>query len=229
MVRRLASSPGLSVSQLAEPLPIGLPTVMKHLTVLDRAGLIERRKSGRTVTVTLRPEPMAEATAWLEQTATFWSERLARLAVAVEENARMTALTIVRHIKAPPRDVFAMFVEPAKIALWWGPDAGPVLESKVDARSGGHFHVRFQMEDGSVHGSAGAFEEFDPPRRLSMTWAWDREPEVVSRVEVDLRAVDGGTELTFTHAGLTDEATRDGHERGWIGALDKLEAAMTPR
>ena len=80
MIQRLARDQALSVSELAAPLPIALPTVLKHIDVLVRAGLVERTKSGRVVTVTLRPEPMAEAMAWLEKTETFWSGRLTRLA-----------------------------------------------------------------------------------------------------------------------------------------------------
>lgn len=84
MLQRLSKSSALTVSDLAEPLAIGLPTVMKHLDVLARAGLITRLKTGRSVSVTLAPEPMAEAMAWLERTETFWSARLTRLADLVE-------------------------------------------------------------------------------------------------------------------------------------------------
>lgn len=136
----------------------------------------------------------------------------------------MTSLTIVRHIKAQPETVFDAFVAPESIKRWWGPDSGPVLSAEVDPRVGGRFHIRFTMEDGSEHGSAGTFEEFDPPRRLAMSWTWDESSETLSRVEVDLRAIDAGTELTFTHARLPDAASRDSHEAGWNGALEKLEA-----
>ena len=44
-----------------------------------------------------------------------------------------------------------------------------------------------------------------------------------SLVEIDLRAITDGTELTFTHSRLHDEETRRSHEAGWNGALDKLE------
>lgn len=136
----------------------------------------------------------------------------------------MTSLTIIRRIKAPPRAVFDAFVKPDKIALWWGPDSGPVLSAEVDPRVGGRFHVRFRMEDGSEHGSAGVFEVFDPPHQLAMSWAWDEEPGMVSHVAVTLRAIDEGTEVAFTHSRLPDGASRDSHEDGWNGAFDKLEA-----
>ncbi len=75
---------GASVSELAEPFAIKLPAVMKHLDVLDDAGLITRSKSGRTVTVRLRPQPMREAMDWLRRYERFWSGRLDRLAAYAE-------------------------------------------------------------------------------------------------------------------------------------------------
>ena len=75
---------GVSVSELAEPFAIKLPAVMKHLDVLDDAGLITRSKIGRTVTVRLRPEPIREAMDWLRRYERFWSQSLDRLAAYAE-------------------------------------------------------------------------------------------------------------------------------------------------
>ena len=80
MLRQLARTQAQSVSELSAPLSLALPTVLKHIGVLVDAGLVERTKSGRVVTVTLRPHGMAEAIAWLEKTEAFWSTRLDRLA-----------------------------------------------------------------------------------------------------------------------------------------------------
>ena len=73
-----------SVSELAEPFAIKLPAVMKHLDVLDAAGLIARSKSGRTVTVRLRAQPMREAMDWLRRYERFWTGSLDRLAAYAE-------------------------------------------------------------------------------------------------------------------------------------------------
>ena len=73
-----------SVGELAEPFSIKLPGVMKHLEVLAKAGLITRTKSGRTVTVRLRPQPMREAMAWLSRYERFWTGSLDRLAAYAE-------------------------------------------------------------------------------------------------------------------------------------------------
>ena len=80
MLRQLARRQALSISELARPLPLALPTVLKHIDVLLHAGLVARSKSGRVVTVTLRPDGIAAAQAWLEKTESFWSSRLSRLA-----------------------------------------------------------------------------------------------------------------------------------------------------
>lgn len=83
VLERLEEGPR-SVSELAKPLPIQMPTVLKHLGVLDDAGLIRREKKGRVVTVTLQPEPLFEAQAWLARYERFWTERLDRLGKFLE-------------------------------------------------------------------------------------------------------------------------------------------------
>jgi len=87
ILARLEQEPGLSVSELARPFPLKLPAIMKHLDVLGDAGLIARRKSGRTVSVTLTPGPMKEAVAWLRRYERFWSGSLDRLTAFLEETA----------------------------------------------------------------------------------------------------------------------------------------------
>ncbi len=84
ILARLAKEEALSVSALAEPFSIKLPAVLKHLGVLDDAGLITRTKTGRTVEVRLAPAPLEEASAWLRRYERFWSPALDRLAVYAE-------------------------------------------------------------------------------------------------------------------------------------------------
>ena len=79
---------GASISELAAPFAIKLPAVMKHLDVLDEAGLITRSKRGRVVTVRLSPKPMKEAMEWLHRYERFWSDRLDRLAAYVERQEK---------------------------------------------------------------------------------------------------------------------------------------------
>jgi uncharacterized protein YndB with AHSA1/START domain len=139
----------------------------------------------------------------------------------------VTSLTIVRRIKARPSIVFDALTTPEGIAHWWSPDAGPVLVAESDPRQGGRFRVRFhRLEDNREYETYGEFLEIVRPERVVMSWRW-RDGSVdpnESRVNIVLRAIAGGTEVTVTHLLLTDEESRSSHEAGWAGALDKLEA-----
>jgi DNA-binding transcriptional ArsR family regulator len=88
ILEQLARRPSASVGELAQPFAIKLPAVMKHLDVLAAAGLISRSKSGRTVTVRLRTEPVQEAMTWLAGYERFWTGSLERLAAHAEEQER---------------------------------------------------------------------------------------------------------------------------------------------
>lgn len=85
ILSRLERKERLAVSELAKPLAMSLPAVMKHLDVLDRAGLIAREKTGRTVHCRLKARPLREAKEWLERYEAFWQDRLAALADYLEK------------------------------------------------------------------------------------------------------------------------------------------------
>jgi DNA-binding transcriptional ArsR family regulator len=74
-----------TVGTLASPLRMSVAAVSKHLKVLEGAGLVERRPSGRTTVCRLRAEPLAEADAWIRRYERFWSDALDRLEALVAE------------------------------------------------------------------------------------------------------------------------------------------------
>ena len=73
-----------SVGELGEPFVMSFAGAAKHVKVLERAGLVERRKAGRKQICTLKAEPLKEAEYWLKQWEKFWSARLDRLQMLVE-------------------------------------------------------------------------------------------------------------------------------------------------
>ena len=79
IVARLAAG-SLPTSDLAEPFDMTLPGVMKHLMVLEDAGLVEREKKGRVAWCRLSPEPMKSAVEWIGHYERFWDDRLDALA-----------------------------------------------------------------------------------------------------------------------------------------------------
>ncbi len=139
----------------------------------------------------------------------------------------MTSLTLVRRIAARPAIVFEAMTTADGVASWWGPDDLPVILAEIDARVGGAFRVRFRTLDGQEHEAYGEYHEVVSPRRVVMSWRWvfGGAPEEfggTSRIEIDLRPIAGGVELTFTHANLRNTASELSHRRGWTGSLDKL-------
>ena len=143
----------------------------------------------------------------------------------------MSEATVIRRIAARPSIVFGALTTSEGMRSWWGPNDIPVLSAASDVRVGGSFCVRFRTSDGLEHECAGRFLEIDEPRRIVMSWQWTSggepgEEERISRVEMHLRPIDTGTELTLIHADLRDAVSAGHHENGWAGALDKLVTMM---
>jgi DNA-binding transcriptional ArsR family regulator len=67
------------VTDLAKPYRMSLPAVSKHLRVLERAGLIRRRRHGRVHQLKLDARPMQSAQQWIEEYRRFWEASLDRL------------------------------------------------------------------------------------------------------------------------------------------------------
>ncbi len=78
IVARLAEGPA-TVSELAGPTGLRLPTVMRHLSVLEDAGLIVSAKDGRVRTCAIVPEALLPIRSWLDEQRTIWESRLDRL------------------------------------------------------------------------------------------------------------------------------------------------------
>jgi DNA-binding transcriptional ArsR family regulator len=75
ILQRLTQGPA-RVTEVAAPFPISLNAVSKHIRILERAGLVQRRISGREHLLSLNQQPLDETAAWIEQTRTFWTSRL---------------------------------------------------------------------------------------------------------------------------------------------------------
>ncbi len=73
------------VTDLARPYSMSLPAVSKHLRVLERAGLVRRRRNGRVHSLRLHAAPMAQASGWIEDYRRFWENSLERLGSYLEQ------------------------------------------------------------------------------------------------------------------------------------------------
>lgn len=68
-----------TATTLAAELPVSRPAVIKHLNVLDRAGLVRGRRAGREVRFAVRPERLDDTARWLAGIAAEWDTRLAAI------------------------------------------------------------------------------------------------------------------------------------------------------
>jgi len=78
ILERLAES-DRSVTDLAKPYDMSLPAVSQHLRVLEKAGLVRRRRRGRVHELRLEARRLKQAEAWIEEHCRAWEERLDRL------------------------------------------------------------------------------------------------------------------------------------------------------
>ncbi len=78
VVSRLVRGPA-TVTELAKPFDMALPSFLQHLKVLEDGGLVRSRKSGRVRTVQIRPAKLRKATEWLTRQRDLWECRLDQL------------------------------------------------------------------------------------------------------------------------------------------------------
>jgi DNA-binding transcriptional ArsR family regulator len=84
IVARLAEGEA-TVSELAEPFSVSLPAISRHLKVLERAGLIARRRAAQSRPTSLRVDALEEAEAWMDTCRLTWERRLDRLDTHLQE------------------------------------------------------------------------------------------------------------------------------------------------
>jgi len=90
ILQRLASG-AARVTEVAAPFDISLNSVSKHIRILERAGLVRRRVSGRDHFLTLDPKPLSKAAEWMVQARDFWSSRLDALEAALRAEDAIAA------------------------------------------------------------------------------------------------------------------------------------------
>jgi|SRR6218665_89571 len=82
VLKRLGKGPA-SISELAKPFDMALPSFMKHIHLLEESGWIQTRKEGRVRTCALDKKPFATLEAWLSEQRALWEGRTDRLELFV--------------------------------------------------------------------------------------------------------------------------------------------------
>ena len=84
VVQRLSQGPA-SVSELAAPFDMALPSFMQHLRVLEESGLMRSKKAGRVRTCEIKPKQLAKAETWISRQRAVWEARFDRLDAYLHE------------------------------------------------------------------------------------------------------------------------------------------------
>jgi DNA-binding transcriptional ArsR family regulator len=100
IIARLEHGPARFL-EIARPIDTALNAVSKHLKLLERAGLIERRKQGREVLISFRAEPLRKVATWVHHYERFWNNRLDEFEQHFKD--RTTAPARKRNPERPPR------------------------------------------------------------------------------------------------------------------------------
>jgi uncharacterized protein YndB with AHSA1/START domain len=138
-------------------------------------------------------------------------------------------LVLTRVFQAERERVFAAFVEPERLARWWGPTDFTTTVHEFEARPGGVIRVDMRGPDGTVYPMGGAFEEIVAPERLVfLTRAIDAQ----GAVDLEIRntatfvALNGATQFTLRARviRMTELGAmyRSGMAAGWAQSLEKL-------
>jgi DNA-binding transcriptional ArsR family regulator len=141
VLARLSETPELSVTTLAQPFAMSLPAVLKHLDVLETAGLIARHKSGRTVSCRLNAAPMQEAQRWLARYERFWSSRLDALERYLSQEANQQEAN-QDAAKPDPATTPTPNMEPTPCLPNCLPSPPPPQAQNPASRSGAHSRSR---------------------------------------------------------------------------------------
>ena len=88
LLAAIAQHPAATATELAAELPISRQAVIKHLTALGDAGLLDRERSGREVRYRVTPEPLSDAVSWMAEVGGEWDDRLTSLKRRLESPQR---------------------------------------------------------------------------------------------------------------------------------------------
>jgi serine/threonine protein kinase len=137
-----------------------------------------------------------------------------------------TSLRVEKTIPAPADRVFETWINSQEMGDWYAPfdDFGPTI-GEVDPQVGGRYRVGMlppgQQDRIFV---SGEYCRVDAPRTLSFTWAWEppKTDTDLTQVTVEFHGRGETTDVVLIQERFRDPGSRDGHEKGWTGCLNRL-------
>jgi uncharacterized protein YndB with AHSA1/START domain/DNA-binding transcriptional ArsR family regulator len=224
LLDRLFSRDGQTLQQLCESASMTRFGVMKHLTVLEDAGLVVSRRAGREKLHYLNPMPIRlVADRWISKYAAPWAGALATLKAALEEPA----------VTTPPAHIYELFIRTTPEKLWQA-ITDPTLSrqyfynSTVESSWQPGASVRW-LNDKNEDLITGTLLEVDPPNRLVQTFAFtsaETAADKPSRLTWLIERQGAVCKLTLTHEFEEESASYRGVRFGWNPVLSGLKTLL---
>jgi uncharacterized protein YndB with AHSA1/START domain len=212
---------GQTLGTLEGGLPMTRFGVMKHLKVLEEAGLIVTRRRGREKLHFLNPVPIRLVhDRWVSKYAEPWVATLSELKHAIEEQTMEKVFEI--YVKTTPERLWEAITSSEMRAKY---NFGIGVES--DWTPGSHYRAGHARAPGLI--SEGENLEVEPPRRLVQSftalWSDDVKREGTSRVTWEIEPVADSCRLTVTHDQLPENANNELYG-GWPMILSGLKTLL---
>jgi uncharacterized protein YndB with AHSA1/START domain len=143
-------------------------------------------------------------------------------------NSRGFTLHLETVLRASPEKVFDAFVDPAKLAKWWGPAGFTSPSLELEVRKGGRYRITMQPPEGQAFHLRGEFQEIDRPRRLVYTFVWEEPHPDDQDTVVTLSFLDDGegTKAVLDQGPFRTEARHALHEAGWTDSFERLARSL---
>jgi uncharacterized protein YndB with AHSA1/START domain/DNA-binding transcriptional ArsR family regulator len=220
LLDELFKEDGQTLSALERRLPMSRFGVMKHLRVLEDAGLVVTRRRGREKLHFLNTVPIRLVhDRWVSKYAEPWAAGLSRLKQTIEENVMEKVFEI--YIKTTPQRLWEAITDSEMRARY---TFGVGIDS--DWTQGSHYEA---AHPSGVRISDGENLEVDPPRRLVQSfnalWSDDVKAAGTSRVTWDIEPIGDSCRLTVTHDQLP-ESVNDEIYGGWPQILSGLKTLL---
>ncbi len=221
-----------TTGELAAEFPTSRFAVMKHLAVLEEAGLVVVRRRGRERWNHLNAVPLRQAyERWMAPYAEQWAAGLLRLKDLAEGGdvtvmeSELSSLDIAHEVRieAPPERVFDAL---ARMGEWWPHRFRSESQVVLEPAVGGRFYEDWGQGDGALYGVVSALRR---PSHLAVSGPMGMSGPVTSVFTFDLEPLPGGgTVLKGTHRAYGDisEETRAGYTEGWGDVTAALVAFL---
>ncbi|HEY7629397.1 MAG TPA: metalloregulator ArsR/SmtB family transcription factor [Thermoleophilaceae bacterium] len=221
LLDELFKEDGQTLSALEGRLPMTRFGVMKHLKVLEEAGLVTTKKRGREKLHFLNPVPIRLVhDRWVSKYAEPWAAALTGLKRNLEENTMEKVFEI--YIKTTPQRLWQAITDPEMRALY---TFGVGVESEWTNGSS----YKAVHPGAGVTISEGENLEVDPPRKLVQSfnalWSDDVKAAGTSRVTWDIEQVEDSCRLTVTHDQLPEDVNGEIYG-GWPMILSGLKTLL---